>query len=133
VSATGSSELVAYRLGRANEALEDARILGDSGRWNACVNRLYYACFYAVTALLIQQDLSSSKHTGVRSLFNRNFVETGLVTKDDARIYNDLFERRQQSDYADFKRFEETQVRPWISDATAFLESIKALVEQTSG
>jgi len=65
-----SEDLILYRIVRAKETLEDARILAGSKRWNACVNRLYYACFYAVSALLIQNDLSSSKHTGVRSLFN---------------------------------------------------------------
>jgi len=52
-------------------------LLKEGEEWNPCVNRLYYACFYAVSALLIQQGLSSSKHTGVRSLFNRHYVKTG--------------------------------------------------------
>ena len=63
-------DLVQYRIQRARDTLEDARILANASRWNPCVNRLYYACFYAVSALLAQQELSSSKHSGVRSLFN---------------------------------------------------------------
>lgn len=47
-----SKDLVLYRMSRARETLEDARILANAGRWNACVNRLYYSCFYAVFALL---------------------------------------------------------------------------------
>jgi uncharacterized protein (UPF0332 family) len=89
-----SGELVSYRLQRARETLADARILADAGRWNPCVNWLYYACFYAVSALLILEGLSSTKHTGLRSLFNRHFVKTNKVPKDKARIFNDLFERR---------------------------------------
>jgi uncharacterized protein (UPF0332 family) len=90
-----SKDLVRYRLARAHETLEDARILARAGRWNACVNRLYYVCFYGVSALLVRDGLSSSKHTGVRSLFNRHYVKTGKIPKDLARIYNDLFERMQ--------------------------------------
>jgi uncharacterized protein (UPF0332 family) len=89
-----SSDLVAYRMTRADETLEDARILARAGRWNACVNRLYYTCFYAISALLVRDGLASSKHAGVRSLFNRQYVKTGKIPKDLARIYNDLFERR---------------------------------------
>ena len=85
-----NGELVLYRLQRARETLADARILADAGRWNPCVNRLYYACFYAVSALLIQEGLSSTKHTGLRSLFNRHFVKTNKVPKDKARIFNDF-------------------------------------------
>lgn len=104
-------DLVAYRLQRARESLEDARILADAGRWNPCVNRLYYACFYAVSALLTQEGLSSSRHTGVRSLFNQHFVSTGKIGREVARIFNDLFERRQEGDYVDFVQFQEAQVR----------------------
>lgn len=100
-------DLIQYRLDRAEETLEDAKILARSERWSACANRLYYAAFYSVSALLLKYDLSSSKHTGVRSLFNRHFVKTNKVPKKLARIYNDLFERRQESDYMDFVQLEE--------------------------
>lgn len=89
-----------------------------------CVNRLYYACFYAVSALLAAEGLSSSKHSGVRSLFNENFVKTGSVEKSLARVYNDLYERRQESDYVDFVEFREEQVTPWIPRAESFAEQI---------
>ena len=125
-----NKELVSYRLQRARETLADARILADAGRWNPCVNRLYYACFYAVSALLVQEGLSSSKHTGLRSLFNRHFVKTNKVPKEKARIFNDLFERRQEGDYMDFVSFEESQVLPWLPEAEAFVEKIVVLVEK---
>jgi uncharacterized protein (UPF0332 family) len=124
------NELVSYRLQRARETLADARILADAGRWNPCVNRLYYACFYAVSALLIQEGLSSSKHTGLRSLFNRHFVKTNKVPKEKARIFNDLFERRQEGDYVDFVSFRESQVIPWIPEAETFVENIAVLIEK---
>lgn len=126
---TGANrELVAYRLERARESLEDARILADASRWNPCVNRLYYACFYAVSALLTREGWSSSRHTGVRSLFNQHFVRTGMVSREIARIFNDLFERRQEGDYVDFVTFEESQVRTWMPQAEAFVAQIADLV-----
>ena len=125
-------DLISYRMSRANESMEDARILADAGRWNACVNRLYYACFYAISALLVHHGLSSSKHTGVRSLFNKHYVKTGKIPKKLARIYNDLFERRQEGDYIDFVRFQESQVRPWISEAGQLIEYITDLVEKNN-
>ena len=47
-------ELVTYRLQRAEETLEEARVMQNIGHWNACANRLYYAAFYAVSALLVK-------------------------------------------------------------------------------
>jgi len=125
-----NGELVSYRLRRARETLADARILADADRWNPCVNRLYYACFYAVSALLIQEGLSSTKHTGLRSLFNRHFVKTNKVPKDKARIFNDLFERRQEGDYVDFVSFEKSQVLPWLPEAEAFVQNLADLIEK---
>ena len=122
--------LVSYRLEKARETLEDARILAAAGRWNACVNRLYYSCFFSVSALLIQCDLSSSKHSGVRGLFNQHFVKTGKVSKDLAKIFNDLFERRKESDYVDFVHFEEGQVLPWVSRVEEFVDYIASLVDE---
>jgi len=128
-----SKDLVLYRMARAHETLEDARILANAGRWNACVNRLYYACFYAVSALLAGDGLSSSKHAGVRSLFNSQYVKPGKIPKDLARIYNDLFERRQEGDYIDFVSFKESQVLPWIAKAEELVEHIASFVKkQTS-
>lgn len=113
---------------RAEETLEEARILASANHWNACVNRLYYSCLYAVTALLVRGDFSSSRHSGVRSLFNRHFVKPGILPADLARIYNDLFERRQEADYLGLVRFDENQVTPWIPREQAFIEQIVFLL-----
>jgi len=65
----------------------------------------------------------------VRSLFNKHYVKTRKIPKDLARIYNDLFERRQEGDYIDFVRFEESQVLPWLSRAEQLVSPISGLVE----
>lgn len=128
---TGSSrDLVAYRLQRARESVEDARLLAEARRWNPSVNRLYYACFYAVAALLVSEGLSSSRHTGVRSLFNLHFVRTGRIDKDTAKVFHDLFERRQEGDYVDFVQFRESQVHAWLSEAEAFVQHVARLLAE---
>ena len=55
---------------------------------------------------------------------------TGKIPKNLARIYNDLFERRQEGDYIDFVRFQESQVLPWISKAEQLIGFIISLVEK---
>jgi uncharacterized protein (UPF0332 family) len=37
--------LIEYRMERARETVDEARIMFDAGRINTYVNRLYYACF----------------------------------------------------------------------------------------
>jgi uncharacterized protein (UPF0332 family) len=117
-------------LTRARESFEEAKILADSGHWNTCVSRLYYSCFYSASALLQKHGLSSSKHSGVRSLFNNRFARTGIVTKDVSAIYNDLFDRRQESDYGPFFEFEETDVKPWFTEVEIFIDATTKLANQ---
>ena len=73
-------ELVRYRLERAEESLQETAVLIAAGRTKGAVNRLYYSMFYAVTALLETGDFSSSKHSGVRALFNQHYVKPGVVS-----------------------------------------------------
>ncbi len=106
--------LVHYRLERAKETLAEAELLAKAGHWNGCVNRLYYACFYAVTAALLHAGFASSKHSGVMSLFNRHLVKPGIVSRDSGQLYSDLFRSRQRGDYEDLVVFDEARVRPWV-------------------
>jgi uncharacterized protein (UPF0332 family) len=124
--------VVQYRLSRASETLDEARLLADAGHWNGCVSRLYYSCFYAVTALLLRHGLSSSKHSGVRAMFNRDFVQPGVVSRELGELYNRLFRTRNRGDYDDFVQFDEASVRPQISRVAAFISEVGALAASPS-
>lgn len=126
---TSVADLAQHRLARAWETLEEAKLMAESGHWNGCVNRLYYACFYAVSALLLSRNLSSSKHTGVRSLFSIHFVQQGLFPKELAALYNTLFDARQESDYVDFFRVDPEEVLQWLSQAERFIRTAAELLE----
>jgi uncharacterized protein (UPF0332 family) len=71
--------LAQYRLERAREALAEAVVLLDSGHANTGVNRLYYACFYAVSALLLAKGLTATRHSGLRTLFHQHVIRAGLL------------------------------------------------------
>jgi uncharacterized protein (UPF0332 family) len=124
--------LVVYRLERAREALNEARLLFEAGHLNAYVNRLYHACFYAVSALLATRGVSTSKHAHLRSLLHRDFVKTGLIPPELGRHFDRLFSNRQQSDYADFVVFQPDEVRPWIDETTVFVDYVDGFIARSS-
>jgi uncharacterized protein (UPF0332 family) len=124
-----TDDFIKYRFSRAMMTFEEAKILAEKKHWNACANRLYYACFYAVSALLFQNKFASRKHSGVRSLFNHHFIQTGKVSKEFATTYNDLFEKRQEGDYEDFSVFSESDISPYIGKTESFLSGIQTLIE----
>ena len=121
-------ELIEYRMRRAWEALDEASLMRREGHWNTCANRLYYARFYAVTALLAAKGLGSSRHSGVRVLFNQHFVKTELMGKDAGRLFSQLYEARQEADYADFVIYDAATIETWIPQITAFLQTAERLL-----
>ncbi len=58
--------LIQYRLERADETLKEVAILAKESHFNAAINRLYYACFYAASALLVANSISAASHAGVK-------------------------------------------------------------------
>lgn len=122
--------LIQYRLERAKETYQEAILMQSASHWNTCANRLYYACFYAVNALLVKLGYASSKHAGVRSLFNLHIVKTGLLGKKFGKLYNELFEARQEGDYVDFVEYDETLIQPWMPQVKDFIETIIQLTEE---
>jgi hypothetical protein len=126
-------DLIRYRLDRARESLAEARLLLNENHANTCVNRLYYACFYAVTALLLTQGKASARHSGVRAMFDSDWVKTGVAPVEMGRFYRRLFDSRQESDYGDFVRFDVATAEAWLGQETEFVHLIGRLCEQAIG
>ena len=68
-------ELSKYRFNTSCESLEDARIMFENGRYKNSLNRAYYCIFHAIRAVNTLKEFDSSKHSGVISFFNQNFVK----------------------------------------------------------
>ena len=98
----GERTLIGYRMDRAREALNEAQLLLDHNHTHTSVNRLYYACFYAVSALLIKRGFSTSRHGHLRSVFHREFVKDGSIPTVMGKHFDKLFQNRQKSDYSDY-------------------------------
>jgi uncharacterized protein len=123
-------ELIRYRQSRAFETLEEANLLYSNHHFNSAVNRIYYACFYIVTALLLTENKSSAKHSGILSIFNQHWIKTEKIPLHFGRYYRALFESRQKSDYADFVTFNEEQVKVILDEAPTFIKTISDLIER---
>jgi len=123
-------DLIKYRTNRSLETLKEADILIQNECWNASVNRIYYACYYAVSALLLKSNIETNSHKGIRQMFGLHFIQKGIVTKEDGRLFSDLFDRRQTGDYDDFVFYEEKTVKLLFKDANAFILRIIALINR---
>jgi uncharacterized protein (UPF0332 family) len=125
------NDYIEYRLSRADSTFLDAKILAENNSWNSCVNRLYYACFYAVSALLIQKGHNIKTHNGVRTIFFKEFISKGIIEKDYSKLYSDLSDWRGEGDYADFVDYDKDTVIPMLFKVDKFLERIKDIIKTT--
>ncbi|MEK7727515.1 MAG: HEPN domain-containing protein [candidate division KSB1 bacterium] len=116
-------------LHRAQETLTEARTLKDAGLYIGTANRLYYACFYAASALLETRGLNSSKHSGIIALLNQHFVKAGLVSGDHGTFYRYLFDARQSGDYNNYPIFTAEKIAELFNSATEFVDVISRLTE----
>ena len=122
-------ELIGYRLDRADETIEEAKLLAREGHYNAAANRLYYACFYATLALLLKHNISTSTHAGVKSMLGLHFVSKGLLEKEYGKTFSRLFEIRHSGDYDDFVYCDKEMIDAYTPKAEAFINKIKELLE----
>ena len=123
--------LIQYRLRLAEETFEDAKYLSDDHRSNSCANRLYYACFYAVSALLLTQGLKAKTHTGIRSLFHQHFIRTGIIPTDIGDIYATLFQQRNETDYEDMVETSPEDIPALMKYTTIFIEIIGNIIQRS--
>ncbi len=126
----GREDLIRYKLSRAEETLAEARVMLQTSHPYGAANRIYYACFYAVTALLLTRNLSSSKHSGVIALFNRHFVKPGLISVDMGKFYSRMFDNRLESDYADWVEVKKQDVQEELVYAEEFIKTIITLINK---
>lgn len=122
------ADLIEYRLDRATETLQEIEIHLENGLFNTAINRLYYASYYAATALLLYNDIKASTHSGVRQMLGLHFVKTGKISSDLGKVFTDLFDKRHASDYDDFISVSREDVEDLLPSAKEFIEKIKDLI-----
>ena len=126
------NDYILYRLSKAREAYLDAKYLAGNNSWNATINRLYYACFYAATALLLNSIFDTKTHSGVKIQLGLNFIKPEIIPLKFGQLYSDLMDWRQKGDYGDMFDFEADDVLPLFEPVETFIELIEKLVRNNS-
>jgi len=128
---TGSkTDLIRYRLSRSKDTFIDARILADKERWNSAINRLYYAAYYAVIALLLKNDLKPTTHNGAKTVFSEHFIKKEIIPKEFGKLYSQLFTWRQKGDYDNLYDFNKENVLPYFEPVQKLIEIIESKINE---
>jgi uncharacterized protein (UPF0332 family) len=121
-------ENIKYRIKRARETYQDAILLFSKGSNNSCVNRLYYAAFYASIALLLDKGIEVKSHNGVKQKLNEEFVLTGKIPKEVAKTYSILSDYRHKGDYDDLFDFDKEVIERLLPPVKDYIDLIEKLI-----
>ena len=120
--------MVEFEIERAHRIIAQFPILEDAKLWDTLANRVYYAVFHAVTALLIKNRLHAESHQGVSVLFSKHFVKEGLIDAEYGRLFARLENMREKSDYTCLFETTEDEVLPMIPKAKELVLIIDGLL-----
>lgn len=119
-------EDIILRIEKAKSAYSDARFCMDAQRWDVAVNRLYYALFHIVSALLESSDIHVKSHSGLQNVFYTEFIAKGRFGTDEGKLLARLEDAREKSDYnLGFKNSEKVS-NECLSAAHSFMEKAES-------
>ncbi len=102
-------------------------MIAEIEHWDTVANRLYYACFHAVSAYLISKNIQTYTHKGTKAKFHK-LIKQSLIDINSGKLYNDLFNKRFEADYQDFVEFDEEAIEPLISETIDFVKKFVDLI-----
>ena len=119
--------LIKYRIDKANETIVEAKEALELNHLNLAVNRIYYACFYSVEALMLTRDFSTKNHGVLKGEFNKIYIHSGILDKKYFETLNNAFKNRQTGDYGDFVKFNKDKVKNSLIEAEWFVAEINKM------
>lgn len=122
--------VVAFRLEKARETFAEVPVLISNDFYRTAANRLYYACFFAATALLIHNGIETHTHNGVKTMLGLHFIKENKIENTLGVMYEQLFYLRQTGDYGDWITIDKTMIEPYLSPAAMFIETIDSLINK---
>ncbi len=129
-SGSHNETLVQYWLEKSEESLDSADSDYQAGRLSPAVRSIYYACFYALSAVMLNEGKTFRKHTAIRGALHRDLIRTGKLDSYWGRYYDEFFESRHRGDYQPLVSFESEQVQEYIIRARGFVKQMENLLER---
>ena len=123
--------LVSLYKAKAQQTIEEARLAIVQKAWSMAMNRIYYACFHAVTALLVKDGHPVGTHLGAKMNLGKYYVKEGLLAPQLGRLFSQLASLREKADYDVLFKVEEEDVIKFYPEAKEFMANVMRLTFPT--
>ena len=121
--------MITLELEKAQKTWGQMEVQVANGVWEMAANRLYYALFHAVSALLISDHHAVGTHRGAVNQFSLYYIKTGIFAKEDGRLYSNLQKLREDGDYNCYIDVDQQDVEPFIEPARQLIDKIRQYIE----
>lgn len=122
--------IVGLEIEKAENIVSQINELEKLSYWDNIANRLYYALFHAVSALLIFDKHNVSTHKGSIVLFGQFYIKTGVFNINDGRLFSQLQTIREKSDYNCAYQTSEDEIKPLIYPTIELIKRIKLYINK---
>jgi uncharacterized protein (UPF0332 family) len=126
---TDKEALYRHRLEQAEETLLEAeKMLKGGFSSRSIINRGYYSMFYLLLALFLKTGINprTSKHRGIISIFDKEFVKSGKIDKHYSQILHKTFDGRLEGDYKELVIVSPEEAAGYVAFAREFFERMKS-------
>ena len=117
---------------KAEKAFQVTKELFSNRHYPDAASKAYYVMFYCASALLVENKITRSSHSGIISAFGQLFAKTGKI---DAKYHRMLLKAqldRETADYDIHKVVSREVAEKRVSEAEQFLKEIKKHISDTS-
>ena len=121
--------IVGLEMEKARKIFDQTDKLAKLGYWDNVINRLYYALFHAMSALLISDKHNINTHKDIVASMGQYYIKTGKLTEEDGRLYSQLQTMREKSDYNCSYEAAENEVNPKIILAKKLMDDIFSITD----
>lgn len=122
-----NNDLILSKITRAKQLIKESELLYSNEYYNSAINRLYYACYNAVSAFLLTKDLTAKTHKGLKILFNKHCSKQTNLSFEEIRLFSILMDKRHESDYGDFVSFEKEETEFFQKQVENFVSKLSSL------
>ena len=116
------------RLEKSIDDLDTANITFTAGKYNAAVNRAYYAVYHAIRAVLALDNVERSKHSGNISYFREHYLATNIFDRSFSETITNAESLRNEADYKDMRTISADEAQDIINKANSFIAVIKEYI-----
>ena len=120
--------MVDLQLEKAHKFLQQADEMCRQEYWDIAANRYYYACYHAVQALFIKNELVAHTHDGLLTLFGLHFVKTGIIDSESGAFLSRMEQLREKGDYNCFYSITEDEIKSITEPTKKLIEKIDELI-----